>query len=351
MPKPSLWRKIKAIVLNLPDDEVPGVKERLTGKTPPAARSSSNGWDSVLSNASNPTAQTNRESSPTSELWQPVRKPQGKSSLWKTIVRWAVLFLIVLFLWIGLRTALWGNNEEEKQQPLPISVQYPSERASAVATKFTTNYLSFEEGKEDQRAAALAPYYSGGEASGKLGWDGKGKQSASNIVVYSVEPIDKEKSRVTVLADVANDTSSRTVALEMTVSVNDQGAAVYGTPAYVGLPTPAKVAAADTQNIDSQLTADTKAGADEFFAAYAANDTLDSVTAPGAHITGLNGAVSNAKLTKWSVEAGGDTERTAWADVTYESNGSTLSNSYQLTLVKVSGGESAKWQIKEIKGS
>ena len=362
--QPSKWRVFKALVLNLPDEEVPGLKERLKGK--PAAASqpepqpqtdSSNTWDSVLANA---TKKPETESQPQpatatsggSSLWQP-KTPEnnGKSSVIKTFFRWALIILLVLFVWIGIRTAFFGNHQESQSQSLPLSVEYPQEQAAAVATKFSSAYLTFEEGKEDQRAASLAPYYSGGEASGKLGWDGKGKQSASNIVVYSVEPVDNEKSRVTVLADVTTDAETKTVALEMSVSVTDRGAAVYGVPAYVGLPAAIDVQAAEPRDLDSALTHDTKASAQEFFTAYANNTALESVTAPGANITGLGGTATNAKLTKWSVGSGNDTERTAWATVTYQMNGATVTNSYQLKLVKVSGGEPAKWQIKEIKGS
>lgn len=362
--KPSKWRVFKAVVLNFPDDEVPGLKERFKGKSsaktqPSTAETNSHtSWDSVLAHAAeskNKPEQGNDNEG--SALWQPASVRHGeKPSAWKKIVRWSVLGLILLFGWIGLRTALWGNATDSPQQQVPLSAQYPQEQAAGIAERFAIAYLSFDEGKEDTRAKELSQFYSGAEASGKLGWDGKGKQSAANPVVLSVEPIDEQKSRVVVLSDVTSyengkAKSTKPMALEMSVSVTDEGAAVYGNPAYVGVPTPPTIAPNEPNNFDSELTQETKDSAQEFFTAYATNDTLDSLTAPGAHISGLNGAVQQAQLTKWNVGAGNESEREAWATVNYQSNGATVTNSYQLTLVKVSGGESAKWQIKEIKGS
>lgn len=343
-------------ILNMSDD----TEKKQKTATSADENQGRNSWDSVLASAGKTSSSQSHAAEEPTPLWQTASvRSGGKSSdsMLKKLMRWAVIFLLILFTWIGLRTAIWGNNDSSQQQAqLPLSAQYPQEQAAGIAQRFATAFLTFEEGKEEERAKALSPYYSGGEASGKLGWDGKGKQSAANAVVLSVEPISDEKARVIVLADVTSydkgkATGTKPVALEMSVSVSEKGAAVYGNPAYVGLPNPPEVAAENTESFDTDLAQQTKESAQEFFTAYANNDTLDSVTAPGAHIVGLNGAVKNPVLTKWNVGSGSDTERTAWATVTYQTNGSTVTNTYQLALVKVSGGESAKWQIKEIKGS
>lgn len=356
----TAWKVLKA-VLNLPEPgEIQSKRKKKPSET--SSSQSTGAWDNVLASASTPKEPAHEDIAEpkTSPLWQSASvRAGGKDSglTLKKLMRWAAIFILALFTWIGLRTAIWGDTGESHQQAeVPLTIQYPKEQAAGIAQRFTTAYLTFSEGEEDERAAALSPYYSGGEANGKLGWDGKGKQSADNAVVLSVEPIDKEKSRVVVLADVtpyANGkaTTSHPVALEVSVSVNEKGAAVYGNPAYVGIPVAPEVLAGEPQALDSELTQQTKEAAEEFFTAYAANDTLDSLTAPGAHITGLNGAVKNPTLTRWNVGSGSDNERPAWATVTYQTNGSTVTNTYQLMLVKVSGGESAKWQIKEIKGS
>lgn len=355
----SKWRTFKAVVLNMPDDEIPGIKERLQGKkqhTPaakaPATEQSADSWDSLLE-PSSPTPAT----SPTEEeetLWQAVA-PGATASPWKKLVRWSAIGLILLFCWIGFRAAVFGFDAKATVE-IPLEATYPSQAAEAVAEGFTPAFLSFKEGEDAARAEAMAPYYSGGVAEAKLGWDGKGHQEASNVRVIKVDPIDAERSRVTVQANVTSydgdkEQGTKPVALELAVKVTDEGAAVYGTPAYVGLQTPPEVTASEEVNQDSALAADTRADIEAFFTSYAEQTNLSSITAPGSTVTGLGGIVSDPKVTSWKVEGGDSDTRKGWAVVEYSSNGAKLTQFYQVKLVKVSGGESAKWQILEIKGS
>lgn len=359
MSKIGKWRVFKAVVLNMPDDEIPGIKERLQGKNkkPRVAaetqQSGGDNWDSLLE--SSPAPSINMEESE-ENLWQAVT-PAATASLWKKLVRWSAIGLILLFTWIGFRAAVFGFETNETRVDIPLEATYPNQAAEAVAEEFTAAYLTFKEGEEAARAQAMAPYYSGGIVDAKLGWDGKGHQEASNARAIHIGPIDAERARVTVQADVASfddkgkPQNTKPVALELSVIVTDRGAAVYGTPAYVGLPNPPEAAGTEEINQDSALASDTRADIEAFFGAYAEQTDLSSITAPGSTITGLGGIVSDPSITSWKVEGGQADTRKGWATVEYNANGARLTQFYQVKLVKVSGGESAKWQILEIEGS
>lgn len=362
MSKPSKWRTFKAVVLNMPDDEIPGIKERLQGKNKPQKPASApaaeqapqtDSWESLLEPAATSPAAGEGESE--ENLWQAVT-PAATASPWKKLVRWSAIGLILLFCWIGFRAAVFGFDTETTVD-IPLEATYPSQAAEAVAEGFAPAYLTFKEGEDAARAQAMAPYYSGGLAEAKLGWDGKGHQEASNARVIKVTPIDSQRSRVTVQANVTsfnaegNPESTKPVALELSVIVTDEGAAVYGTPAYVGIAEPPQVTATEEVNQDSALASETRADIDAFFEAYASQTNISSITAPGSTITGLGGIVSEPTVTSWKVEGGESDTRKGWAVVEYKANGAKLTQFYQVKLVKVSGGSSAKWQILEIEGS
>ncbi|WP_129662444.1 conjugal transfer protein [Rothia uropygialis] len=369
----KVWKKTKALVLNLPDDEEPSLKEvlsRKSGKKPqpsPASETRTNTesgskWAAAAQRAKTPANEdesTSTASSRSVHGWSPV--PAKKRPFYKSLLRWTVIVLLGLFLLVGLRTAIFGPANQPKAPSLPAEAKFPQQQASGTAEEFAAAYLTWDEKSPDQRISQMRPFYSGNvdqSTSGQLGWNGKGKQSADNAHAIRLNALDSEHARVTVLVDVtpykgdkASDTQK--VALDVTVKANNDGSTVYGVPGIVGIPDPI---AADDRNEDvtedTGLADSTKGDAQKFFSAYATGKDLESITAPGSHITGVDGYLENPSLKTWTVHRGDGDTRTATAVVDWDvAGGSKSEQTYTVTLQKVSSGSTDRWMVSKMEGT
>lgn len=286
----------------------------------------------------------------TAEFFTPI---PTKPTIGQRIFRILAFSVLVLLVWIGVRTIIWGNQSRQAAAPVPISATFPAATAEGTASRAAVAFLTWQEGEAgvQARAAALKPYFSTlGDADGKMGWNGKGTQRAENPTVMRVQVIDETTARVLVVVDVINGEARTTTGLEMTVKVINGAAAVVGTPGVVAVPTAPTIKATAASQVDSELTQATKPEAQSFFSIFATSDSLDSVAAPGAKIHGLAGAWGTAKVTTWAVNAGDEKTRTATAEVTFEKDGVQLKQVFTLSLVKVSGPSADQWKISEIHG-
>lgn len=287
----------------------------------------------------------------TAEFFTPI---PTKPTIGQRIFRILAFSVLILLVWIGVRTVIWGNQSRQAAAPVPISATFPAATAEGTASRAAVAFLTWQEGEAgvQARAAALKPYFStvGVDADGKMGWNGKGTQRAENPTVMRVQVIDETTARVLVVVDVVRGEARTTTGLEMTVKVIDGAAAVVGTPGVVAVPTAPTIKATAASQVDSELTQATKPEAQSFFSIFATSDSLDSVAAPGAKIHGLAGAWGTAKVTTWAVNAGDDKTRTATAEVTFERDGVQLKQVFTLSLVKVSGPSADQWKISEIHG-
>lgn len=283
-------------------------------------------------------------------LFTPV---QAKPSAGKKALRIMVWVVLILILWIGVRTIIWGNKARLPAAPVPISATFPTATAEGVASRFAVAFLTWEEGDAGAktRADALRPYYSTtGDIDGRLGWNGKGKQRAENPTVMRVQVIDEQTARVLVLVDIINGDKRSSTGLEMTVKVIDGAGVVVGNPGVVAVPAAPTVPRHEASSDDGQLTTKTKPEAQSFFALFAAGDNLDSIAAPGAKIRGLNGAWGTATVTRWTVSEGGADRRTATAEVTFDRDGVQLKQTFTCSIVKVSASGVDQWKISEVHG-
>lgn len=283
-------------------------------------------------------------------LFTPV---QAKPSAGKRALRIAVWVVLILILWVGVRTIIWGNKARQEAAPVPISATFPTATAEGVASRFAVAFLTWEEGDAGAktRAEALRPYYSAtGDIDGRLGWNGKGKQRAENPTVMRVQVVDEQTARVLVLVDIINGEKRSSTGLEMTVKVIDGAGVVVGNPGVVAAPAAPTVARHEASSDDGQLTTKTKPEAQSFFALFAAGDNLDSIAAPGAKIRGLNGAWGTATVTRWTVSEGGADRRTATAEVTFDRDGVQLKQIFTCSIVKVSASGVDQWKISEVHG-
>lgn len=284
-------------------------------------------------------------------LFTPV---QAKPSAGKKALRIMVWVVLILILWIGVRTIIWGNKARQEAAPVPISATFPTATAEGVASRFAVAFLTWEEGDAGAktRAEALRPFFaSTGEVDGRMGWNGKGKQRAENPTVMRVQVIDEKTARVLVLVDIINGEKRSSGGLEMTVKVIDGAGVVVGNPGVVAAPAaPTIPARQEVFSDDSQLTAQTKSEAQSFFSLFATGDNLDSIAAPGAKIRGLKGSWGTATVTKWTVSEGGADRRTATAEVTFDRDGVQIKQAFTLSIVKVSAGSVDQWKISEVHG-
>lgn len=287
----------------------------------------------------------------TAEFFTPI---PTKPTIGQRIFRILAFSVLILLVWIGVRTVIWGNQSRQAAAPVPISATFPAATAEGTASRAAVAFLTWQEGEAgvQARAAALKPYFStvGVDADGKMGWNGKGTQRAENPTVMRIQVLDESTARVLVVVDVINGDARTTTGLEMTVKVIDGAAAVVGTPGVVAVPTAPTIKATAASQVDSELTQATKPEAQSFFSIFSTSDSLDSVAAPGAKIHGLAGAWGTAKVTTWAVNAGDDKTRTATAEVTFEKDGVQLKQVFTLSLVKVSGPSADQWKISEIHG-
>lgn len=287
----------------------------------------------------------------TAEFFTPI---PTKPTIGQRIFRILAFSALILLVWIGVRTVIWGNQSRQAAAPVPISATFPAATAEGTASRAAVAFLTWQEGEAgvQARAAALKPYFStvGVDADGKMGWNGKGVQRAENPTVMRVQVLDESTARVLVVVDVVRGETRTTTGLEMTVKVIDGAAAVVGTPGVVSVPTAPTIKATAASQVDSELTQATKPEAQSFFSIFATSDSLDSVAAPGAKIHGLAGAWGTAKVTTWAVNAGDDKTRTATAEVTFDKDGVQLKQVFTLSLVKVSGPSADQWKISEIHG-
>lgn len=283
-------------------------------------------------------------------LFTPV---QAKPSVGKKALRIMVWAVLILILWIGVRTIIWGNKARLPAAPVPISATFPTATAEGVASRFAVAFMTWEEGDAGAktRAEALRPFFATtGDIDGRMGWNGKGKQRAENPTVMRVQVIDEQTARVLVLVDIINSEKRSSTGLEMTVQVIDGAGVVVGNPGVVAVPAAPTVARHEAFSDDGQLTTKTKTEAQSFFSLFAAGDNLDSIAAPGAKIRGLNGAWGTATVTRWTVSEGGADRRTATAEVTFDRDGVQLKQTFTCSIVKVSASGVDQWKISEVHG-
>lgn len=372
MSGPGVWRTFKALVLNLPDDEVAGLSDRLKGRGPKARPASQTAKASPSGHGASPWAEAAAAATPPSEKpAKTVKADDDETPLWTSrprktsgiqhLARLTGLALLLLFLWIGVRTAFFGPGQKVEETPLPVAATFPDEAAAGTAEQFVRSYLTWDEADPEARAGAMAPWYDGGVVSSDLGWDRKGKQTADEASAVRVDHIDAETARVTVTANVTpaktgkakEAPAPRRVSVEVKVRATEDGAAVYGVPGIVGNPIPIPGPEAEDQGIaDTALSQSTKGMAAQFFTAYGKETDVSSLTAPGASIRGLGGLLTEPQVQTWTVREGAADRRTALAAIDWTTPaGGRSSTTYEVELVRVSGGDAARWQIANVKGT
>ncbi|MFE4497118.1 conjugal transfer protein [Streptomyces niveus] len=242
---------------------------------------------------------------------------------------------------------------------------YPDAEAQAVAARFARAYLGWNEDRAEERAALLAAVLPA-DSDTALGWDGKGRQDVLTVQPGAVTPGADHQARVRVEALIraaakatakgkkktpAAVSPARWVALDVPVVHTAGRVIVTGPPGLVGIPaTGTRAPEIPTARTDPDLTPQTKAPVETFFAAYATGDT-DAVTAPGASVPPLPAGVTYEALVDWAVDAGTGEDRTGTARVSWAfEGGATAEQVYRVQLTQVSSPDARRWQVSAVHG-
>lgn len=236
---------------------------------------------------------------------------RGAGGRWFVWVARAVLWAVVLLVGYRGVLAIVAGPAAPARGGRPASStaatsrrRFPATAAEAYALEFGEAYLNFSPATATARALALAAFLPPG-ADPQLGWNGVGSQRVLDEQVAGVVVSSAHSALVTLLAQVG---SGSLVELGVPIYAAGTGMSVSGDPAL--LPGPAKAVARPAgRPADRATEAALRSQLAGFFPAYASGDqaTLDRFVTPGAHITGLGGAVSFGGIDAVYAPEGGTT--------------------------------------------
>lgn len=293
--------------------------------------------------------------------WTPVRTTRA-GRVWPMVLRGLVALLCLIVAVAGVRAIFFPVRTQQATQQGPSAEAFPQVAAAGVATRFVGSFYTWEQGQGPARARALTLDAAGGVSEqGAYGWAGTGKQSATNASVVAISPSSAEEGRVTVRFTLTaytgqvgawKATKATTRAADVNVRVIDGRVAVVGMPALVAVPEAGEAPNGPDELVgDEQVTASTKEYATSFFRAYGSDPNIDALVAPGSRIQGLGG-YELVSVSTWLVYTGDGDERPATAVVQWRdpTNKTVLEQSYSVTLQRVTGGNTERWQIARLTG-
>jgi hypothetical protein len=305
------------------------------------------------------------------ELTEPTeqRRPQqwrgagGRWLIWTfRAVIWAVLLII------GFRGVVSivspghfgdGATKGTSAPATPANNGFPTGLAEAFALQFGNVYLNFSPATAQQRASNLTPFIPV-DSPPEFGWNGVGTQQLQSEQVASISVKNAHQAVITLLAQV----SSGLIELGVPVYSSQDGLVVSAEPALLAGPeraTPPSVSAAANDAVAQAALSGQLPG---FFRAYATGNqqNLGRYLAPGAVVTGLDGAVTYGSISGMEVPSGGATRRIE-VSVTWQVAGQStvrprgkqdtsslaagpagLQMSYEMTVVRQNG----TWYVKAI---
>lgn len=246
------------------------------------------------------------------------------------------------------------------QQAPATGKGFPSDRASAFATQFANNYLSFDATQPQGRAARLAPYLPDA-SDAQFGWDGNGKLSVTNIEPFAVEVVDAQNAVVT----VACQTGGRRLHLSVPVYYSGEKFVVSGRPALLPAPGRADLPQVAGPEGDQDAETELRPQLEGFFKAYAEGDSegMRRYLSAGVDLPSFGGAFTFAELKSVVVPVGGATREITAVVVWSVPTGATpsaepgatdpsavagrLEQAYRLTVEK----QGDKWFVDDIRGA
>jgi hypothetical protein len=281
----------------------------------------------------------------------------GRWLLWVArAIAWAVILLIG---YRGIVAIVEGRSSVTGASTPPpgAATQFPVTLAEAYALQFGDVYLSFNPASAAERSRALARFLPPG-ADPELGWNGAGSQRVLDEQVAGVSVTGSHSAVVTLLARLGG---GRLIELGVPVYSAHGSMVVSGDPAL--LPAPAKIMPPPPgQTVDQATESALTSQLPAFFQAFASGDrtTLARFTWPGAHISGLGGAVTYGSIDSVYAPVGGS-RRQISVTVTWQlptgASGpvagsvgtapASVQMTYQLTVIR----QQSSWDVESIGAS
>lgn len=341
-----------------------------TANLPPAPATEPDGatnpWERAAARAAPPRGMSGHNSSGDDVApWARGEIGDRSTRWWQRGLRILVVIVLVLLVISGLRNwfGLSGNSgasEMVAPPPVPAQALYPTTAAAGLALRFAGAYGSWDEAKKDERAENLARLWTGDTDAG---WNGRGRQQFTGLTVADVTVTAPTKALITVTGTVtpwakdgdtwvAQAEQARPAGLAVPVVADGDLLTISETPMWVAPAVPAGAAENPLTSTDSQLSTATRASVEEFFARYAEDSDLGSVTAPGSTLRGLGGAAVFERVERWdALPADGDSF-TGRAYVVWRppgtNTGALIRQAYDLTLQRTAAGGASRWQVLDI---
>jgi Conjugative transposon protein TcpC len=285
---------------------------------------------------------------------------RGAGGRWLVWVARAIVWAVILLIgYRGVLAIVDGRTSDTAATPPAASdgALFSVTMAEAYALQFGDVYLNFSPASAAARSHELARFVSAG-TDPQLGWNGSGTQRVVDEQVAGVVVTGSHSAVVTLLARLSG---GRLVELGVPIYAAHGGMIVSGNPAF--LHGPAKVTPpAASQPADQATETALAKQLPAFFAAFASGDrtTLARFIAPGAQISGLDGAVTFGAIDSVFAPAGGS-RRQISVTVTWQlpvapasPTGGTigvapasLQMTYRMTVVK----QGSSWDVQSIGAS
>ena len=247
---------------------------------------------------------------PTERRPQQWRGAGGRWLVWAfRALIWAVLVIIgfrgVTSIVTSSRQSASGG-ASSSNAPAAANSGFPAGLAEAFALQFGNVYLNFSPATAAQRANDLTPFIPVG-SDPQFGWNGAGTQQLQSEQVASISVQNAHRAVVTVLAQV----SSGLIELGVPIYSAQGGLVISAEPALLPGPERATPPSSSSSASDPAAVTALTGQLPGFFRAYASGDqeALGRFLAPGAVVTGLDGAVNFGSISGMEVPSGGATRR------------------------------------------
>ncbi len=300
------------------------------------------------------------------------------------VVRGGMLVTLGLVLAAGVNQVIVQPVLRAVSDPAPAAVVAASldpDAAQLLAVSYSADYLGWDPTYPERRDAAVARWTAPG-TNPATGWDGDGQVHVGLVQAGAVVEVSSQSVLVQVRAQIIPATLAPGAALPPPVSAASEdpapasgvdlpvpasdpgpargpwvpgpaiwvnlavpvvttgaGLAVASTGPVLATELPTPLVAPESPEVDTQLTEATEQAGIDLFSAYA-EGALTYISAPDTQLQGLDGIVTFAELSGWSIRAnpGGDL-RYATAEIVWQLAGTelTLSQRYSASLLNSDG--------------
>jgi hypothetical protein len=286
------------------------------------------------------------------------RPRRGAGGRWFIWVLRGIAWLVLLVIGYRGVAAIVEGTPSATPAAAPTAApadSFPQTAAEAYALEFGNVYLNFSPAAATRRSDLLAAFLPS-NADDQLGWNGAGTQTLQSEQVAGTKILGAHRAVVTLLALVDN---NHLIELGVPIYASGGRMIVTGEPALLPAPGRAVPPSSVPGNSDQAVLATLQDQLPPFFRAYASGGpaTLNRFLTPGAHVTGLNGAVSLGSVQNITVPFGGATRDITVVVVWHLNSSADGSNShavasapasvemtYRMTVVR----QGSSWYVQSI---